>query len=374
MKVLFAVDSVFQLMIAVNLRLTEYKNDDADIVIYNSTLNADVYAKRLKDTRCFSNVYLAETPLTYCGGNYSFKKKLPKYFVYLKSLLVPNKTIEGICNGFGGNYDIFLFNGVGALPECIFNAITRKNATVNCYRFEDSYLSYTQEYGSNKGSVRKILERFSSIFGRKRLEQSIRGYYFSEPYLVNYEFKYPVLVAPKFSRNNDRLIETLNYVFSMKELVDDYKERYIFFECGDAFFFNNNDDLRYINKLIEIVGKENILIKRHPRIKDNRFEDLGVHIASGASVPWELIQLNMPLSDKVFITTKSAAAISSEIYFGDKCSAMFLYKGIEGEQGEIGTNFKKYMEKFKQKSQNGFWLPENIEEFTKLINMLEVKK
>ena len=374
MKILFATDSVFQLMIAVNLRLTVFKNDEADIIIYNSTLNADVFAKRLSETSCFSKVFFAVTPLTYCGKKYSQSQIFTKYLVYLKSLIAPMNTVKCICNDFEGDYDMFLFNGVGALPECIFNAIKKKRESVKCYRFEDSYLSYTQEYGSTKSRYRVLLEDASSILGRQKLEKNIDGYYFSEPSLVNYDFDYPIIRAPKFSRGNKELIDTLNYVFSIETILDSYDEKYIYFECGDAFFFNNNDDLRYVNKLIELVGKDNILIKRHPRIKENRFANMGVHIATGSSVPWELIQLNIPMKDKVFITTKSAAAITSEIYFGDVCSAMLLYKGIEGDQGEIGANFEKYMVDFKNKSKNGFWLPEDINEFETLIRSIEEKK
>lgn len=374
MKVLFAIDSVFQLMIAVNMRLTIYKEYEVDAVIYNSTLNADSYAERLRETQCFGKVFLAETPLTYCGQGYTKKQKIPKYLIYIKSLINPEYVFKSICPDFCDNYDVFLFNGVGALPECIYNAIRKRNDSVKCYRFEDSYLSYTQEYGSIKGKFRIILENIASLWGRKRLEENVSGYYFSEPGLVNYEFKYPIFQSEKFSRTNDALKKTLNHVFALDKLNDDYHEKYLFFECGDAFFFNNNDDLRFIDKLVELVGKDNVLIKRHPRIKENRFENKGVHIASGSTVPWELIQLNIHMEDKVFITTKSAAAITSEVYFGDKCSAILLYKGINGEQGEISENFEKYMVDFKNKSNNGFWLPESIDEFISLIKIFEEGK
>ncbi len=324
MNVLFAVDSVFQLMIAVNLRTTIYKEDVADIIVYNSTVGAKKYTKKLQETGAFKYCFFAETPLTYCGDNYSQKQKLSKYITYFKTLFMPEREMKQICPDFVGSYDVFLFNGVGALPECIYNVCKKRNPSIKCFRFEDSYLSYTQLYGSKKGTIRTLLETLAVFWGRKNLDNDVSGYYFSAPQLVQYNFDYPVLQAPKFNRMNSKLREILNHTFEFASLTDNYKEKYIFFECGDAFFFNNHNDLKYIEKLSSIVGEENILIKRHPRINENRFKKLGVHIAQGVSIPWELIQLNLELTGKIFITTKSSAALTSEVYFGDNCSVILL--------------------------------------------------
>ena len=375
MKVLFAVDSVFQLMTAINLRLTVYAHDDADIIVYNSTANAEWYCQRLAKTNAFRKCYWAKTPLTYCGSNYSLWKKIPKYLEYLISLVFPEKILNSILGEFPYTYDQFLFNGEGALPDCVFNVCKKKYTKCICYRFEDSYLSYTQLYGSQKGKIRQYLEKIAEfLFGRKDIGDNIRGYYFAAPDMVQYKFPYNILQAPKFSRNNPKLLEVLNTTFEYTPTIDDYHEKYIFFECGDAFFFNNHEDLEYVKLLAQIVGGNNVLIKRHPRIKENRYEGLGVHVAHSTSVPWELIQMNTPLKNKVFITTKSAAALTSEIYFGDQCDAMLLYKGIKGEQGEIGEKFENYMKCFKEKSTNRFWLPSSLEEFAVIIREIEKEK
>ncbi len=373
MKVLFLVDSVFQLMTAVNLRLTTYAEAEADIIIYNSTSGADLLCDRLSKTEAFKHCYLAKTPLTFCGDKYSKKEKLPKYILFIESLLFPKIVLNSIIPDFNQVYDVLLFNGIGALPECIFNVCKSLNPQLVCYRFEDSYLSYTQLYGSQKGLTRRLLENLSTfLFGRHNIEQSIKGFFFAAPELVQYDFPYAIIPSLKFSRDNTALLKVLNKMFNYSPTEDDYHEKYIFFECGDAFFFNNHEDLEYVKLLAQIVGGDNVLIKRHPRIKENRYEGLGIHIAHSTSVPWELIQMNTPFEDKVFITTKSAAALTSEIYFGDKCDAMLLYKGIKGEQGEIGEKFENYMKCFKEKSTNRFWLPSSLEEFANII--LEIEK
>ena len=82
-RILFGVDSLFQFIIATNLRTTVYKDDEADIIIYSSTLPARGVYEKVAKTNIYRNVYYADTSLCRCGKNYSFKQKLPKYFVYL---------------------------------------------------------------------------------------------------------------------------------------------------------------------------------------------------------------------------------------------------------------------------------------------------
>lgn len=373
MKVLFATDSVFQLIIAVNLRLTVYKDADADIIIYNSTNNADTYCENLKKTGIFSRCWCAKTPLTYCGNSYSTKEKLPKYFIYLKSLLWPEACIKKILGESLAYYDHFIFNGTGALPDCIFNVCQSFNPAIKCFRIEDGYVSYTEEYGKIKGKLRERLERLAAgASNRKYLSDNVYGYYLTAPELVCFEYPYPVLPTPKFSRVNTQLVEILNRTFGYTGVEDDYHEKYIFFECGDAFFNNNNEDVAYVQRLAELVGGENILVKLHPRSKVNRFADLGIHTAHSSTVPWELIQLNNRFEGKVFVTTKSSAVLSSKVYFDDNCDAVLVYKGIKSEQIGAGEAFEKSIEKFKNNT-NGFWTPQSVEEFADVIKVIEGK-
>lgn len=369
MRILFAVDSFFQLIEATNLRLTLYKDEIADIAIYASTPNAKLIRENLSNSGLFSNCYFLDTPLIRCGAKYTFKEKLPKYFIYAYTMVNPKGyAIQGL--GFSDvMYDTFLFSGNGALPECIFNAIRKVNKDIRCIRFEDSYVSYTREYGKVKGGFRLALEKFMyKIFGGARIEEYIDGYYFAEPELVQVKFNYPVIQAPKINRGNRELIEVLNEVFKFSELQDSYDEKFVFFESGDSFFEKNNEDVEFIKELIGLVGEDSVLIKRHPRCVENRFEKLGVHIAKGLPIPWELIQLNINMDQKVFITTTSAAALSSAVYFGDDSKSILLFEGMENKPSSVTDVMRKYMKAFQEKyGFNVLYMPKNMDEFKKII-------
>ena len=96
-----------------------YKTDHVDLIIYNSYPSAEKLYTKIKDKRYFDNVYFAKTPLTYCGKQYSFQQKFPKYFIYAVSLVSPQKILHDIIKtDFKISYDHLVFNGDGALLEC----------------------------------------------------------------------------------------------------------------------------------------------------------------------------------------------------------------------------------------------------------------
>ncbi len=374
MKVLFGVDSFFQLIVAINLKMSIYEKDCADIIIYSSTPNADKVCRKLEQTKIFERCFFADTVLTKCGNSYSFKEKFPKYFVYLASLVTPKQCMRKIIGAGDLNYDIFLFNGIGALPECIFNCCKKNNDNIICYRFEDGYISSTLNYGSKKGKLRMIFEKIiRGLFKNYDIEYSIKGYYFMEPDLVNYKFNYPVLKVPKLSRDNNELLIALNFIFDYDIAENVYKEKYIFLESGSTFFDNSDSDvdIQYIKELIKLVGKENILIKLHPRSKKNRFSELGVHVAEKSSVPWELIQLNNSFDNKILIAIDSSPILTSHVYFHDKCKSILLYKAINNYKLPV-KNLEQYITEFaKMYSSEKLYVPENSEKFKKIINQIK---
>ena len=374
MKVLFGVDSFFQLIVAINLKMCVYAKDSADIIIYSSTPNADRVCRKLEKTKIFERCFFANTVLTRCGGSYSFKEKFPKYFVYLKSLIKPKQCIRKIIGTDDLNYDVFLFNGIGALPECIFNCCKKNNNNIICYRFEDGYISSTLNYGSEKGIFRIAFEKIiRGLFKNYNIEYSIKGYYFMEPELVKYKFNYPVLKAPKLNRDNKEIIKVLNYIFDYNAAENTYNEKYIFLESGSTFFYNSDSDIdvQYVKDLLKLVGKENILVKLHPRSKINRFSKLGVHVVEKSSVPWELIQLNNHFDDKILIAIDSSPILTSHVYFNDKCKSILLYKAINNYK-LAGENLEQYIAEFiKKYSSDKLYIPENIEQFKKIINQMK---
>ena len=368
-KVLFGTDSYFQLMTAINLRTTVYKYWDADVIVYGSVPSADVIVSRLRETNVFDNVYLAATSLTKCGQKYTKKEKFPKYFVFLYSLISPKQVVKNaIGESLTTTYDEFVINSYGALPDAIFNVCYRNNKYVRIKRIEDGFVSYFTEFGSKKGKGRRFVETLSGLLlGNKNMRDFITGYYFVEPELVIAQLPYPVIRSPKFSRDNKELVKVLNHVFGYDETLKFNKKIYLF-EDGSLFFMNSDEEVDIVNELKTIVTPDNFIVKMHPRRKENRFKALGVDVMEKSSIPWEVVQLNNHFNDCIFMTVASSVAFSSDIYFGDKCHKILLYKCLNNPPKLVNDNFNKYLKLYKEKfGEDSLHIPSSYEELKNTV-------
>lgn len=370
MRVLFCIDSYFQLILAVNLRTTVYKDYVADIIVYNSIPTAESICIKLRKLKSFNHVWLARTSLTRCGKKYSFKEKLPKYGEYLMTIVSPQKRLEKyIGSSFDYKYDELIFNGTGALPECIFNAAYKQNNQLTCKRIEDSYVNYFTEYVSQKGKLRIGFESIIQLlFGRKSMEKYVSAFYFEDADLVSIHVPYSIVQAPKISRENQELVKTLNFLFDYEPDQILKEKEVIMFEDGRHFFSGDDEEVDIVKAILKEIDSSKIAVKMHPRRVKSRFDQFGVYTVKNSTVPWEIIQMNMPCTGKAFLTVSSAVVFSSGMYFNDKCKNILLYKCMKKEYSGLNSNFEQFVAKYKQKyGAKSILVPTSYEELVNVI-------
>ena len=197
---------------------------------------------------------------------------------------------------------------------------------------------------------------------------------FFEPGFVMFNPPYEIVQMAKISRKNETLKNILNCVFDYSNIQDSYEEKFIAFEDGGSYFNgegNDSEDVQLIKIISEKVGKGNLLVKTHPRCKINRFSPYGIKPNKTTSIPWEVIQMNKNFDGKVFITTASASALSSCLYFGDNTKIIMLYGCMKNKPKMINENFYKYIDKFIKKYGNKTLLiPKDKEELERILDEL----
>ena len=376
MRMLFVVDSFFQFIVATNMKLTLFQNDSVDVIIYNTTNNAETVYKNAKKFDIFDNCYLANSPMLYCGKRFTKMQKLQKYLRYVESLCFPKRSLKCVFKDKKDyNYDVLLFNSYGAMTDCIFNVILKYNSNAVCYRYEEGFGSYFKEFNNQKSKKRMLIEKnIRKIFGNEVINRYIKKFYFFEPGFVMFNPPYEIVQMAKISRKNETLKNILNCVFDYSNIQDSYEEKFIAFEDGGSYFNgegNDSEDVQLIKIISEKVGKGNLLVKTHPRCKINRFSPYGIKTNKTTSIPWEVIQMNKNFDGKVFITTASASALSSCLYFGDNTKIIMLYGCVKNKPKMINENFYKYIDKFIKKYGNKTLLiPKDKEELERILDEL----
>lgn len=364
-KVLIIANTYFQVITAINLKLTILKESFVDIVITDISTNYDLIAARLEKTKLFNSVQTANI------DEICYKKnKLIKY----KSLFFWKNTLKKFIKKDNYNYDVLMFFNYDVFTYSVFNKIYECNKDIKVYRYEEGFCSYLYDFSHL--IITKVYRIFRKIARKPRLEEKIEKYYFYHPDIVLFKANYKFEKIPTLDRANTKLLEILNNVFDYKKVKeqDEYNKKYIFFE--ECFFCDNIgvDDFDLIMQIADIVGRENLLVKLHPRNKIDRFSKYGISTNKTIGIPWEVIQMNREFSDKIFLTISSGSVLASKLYFGDNIKTYLLFNCTEKMSNMVGQEYFEYLRRIQEKfGINDFCIPNNKTEFLNTLKK-EVKE
>lgn len=316
MKKLIIVNTYYQLLIAMQLTRTVLHNIDLDLILVNSSKRFEEISNKIKkDTDFFCEIYFVEKEFL-VNSRTTLLKKIRYRLLY--SRINQRKYIDFSLD-FSSYDEIFFLNKSDFLLHILL-MVRKEVPHIKVSRFEEGFICYTES-----PSVKEILLNKAKTYNY--IDKMTSNYYFYEPsqvsdYLIN---RYTIKEIPKLSRNDQDFIDTITNVFELKEVSQKYPQKYIFFE---QCFLEDGlavDDFSLIVEIGKIVGKENLLIKMHPRSKTDRFAKHGYHtMFAEGNLPWEVVMLQHDFSNHVFITVNSGSVISPFIIFEEKIKTFYL--------------------------------------------------
>lgn len=319
MRVLFAVNTPYQMIVALQLTSTEYQNDEVDVLVTDNIAQYISIAEKAKQSGAFNCVYTMKAK----GKKWPSWKYTALGFIY-------NKEIYRLFPAIKNNkYDIFLFANSGGVSECIATLLRKMQHTSLCM-YEDGFVAYSDFYYKEIESAiyPNNLKSKLIYLHTKRAPFYIEKYYVFNPELLkNWKFPFEIREIKKIDQET---IPILNSVFDYEKTHENYDFDYIFFE--ESYFADGQEvgDVDIVEAIANIVGKENIKIKIHPRNPENRFEKLGFETNKETSTPWEVIALNINLQGKKLITISSGSSITSYFISGKKADKSILLYEMEG--------------------------------------------
>ena len=368
-KVLIVCNTVLQIMFAVNLRFTEFKDDEVDLIISDHTNNAKIIADNSQNVAAFSKVYYVETnefvrstAALESDGRFGFikdelnKVKILKHYIQLEK-----------------NYDVLLAANPDKFTNLLFECLLKRNPKLQYYMYEDGLSAYCVLGQSLKRQRHAEISGFHKVFDRlvqkKHASKYIKGLYLFEPELCMWDDKIPTLPMKKIDRNNIALLNTLNEMFRYDQLEDTYSEKYIFFEESYSVENTQVNDIALVEHIAETVGKENIKVKIHPRNTINRFKKLGYKTNVNTFIPWELIMLNEGMEDRALISIASGSIANPYIIMGMKTKSVVLMKCAQGDFGANGNIYNEFLyENIYAKNPEIFFVPSNLNDLDEIVN------
>lgn len=310
----FLCNTYYQLVVSLQIQMTIEKNASSILMISNHSKGTEEICEKIKKEHIFREVYYIET-------KHLCSKRVGTYY-RIQALF------DGIVgNLFGANIKNcnvkrFYYYNLDFATLAIYAALTRGNKQISPVMMEEGIGSYWGVQFKNK-MIRRI-EALRKIMGIANLSSSTTSFYCFTPNL--YQGCLLPLELPKIEKS-DVIIQILRNIFMYKGFSTRIKQKYIF--LGTIFDTEGENPIGehdLVNKVAELVGKDNLIIKTHPRDTSDDYSQRGVDIYKDSTIPWEVMQLVMDMSDKVILTTVSSAAVSLNLMCDDPIKAFMLYK------------------------------------------------
>ncbi len=318
MRRLIIAKTYYQMITAIQLKLTFFKKDKVVLLVSDDSRDAETICKELKKEGLFEDVIFFVTEYRWRMSrprierivdciDISFRKH-NRYEFFLKNLkdrrfdevMVYNFTIEQ----YG-----------------LYSLLADANPRIRFSLFEEGVFSY--DFIELETNRRKFIRTLRKAVLRPNITDAYKNYYCFRPEL------YSGPLTPKKIPDIDpkgRLPVILKNIFKIKESDLSFPEKYIFFASMiDAECSKPVGEYDLVKRIIQAVGKENIVIKIHPRDRRGLYEKSGLRVINNAYVPWEAIQLNADLHDKVYLTVNSTSVMSALTSPEKGIKAYFMY-------------------------------------------------
>lgn len=325
------VNSPINLMLAIQIRRTLYKNKVFDLVLSNGTSGLrDAFYTHILDS-VFNHVYFSD----YENINRSS---------IIRGIFNPS-VIWRILTGadFIDYQNIFFWN-----PTLLFQSyvtdLTRRNKPFNLHLYADAISGYFTDQpdefiGGKYGFV------WRKIFKYPCVKNMSYDYYMYCPEYMGYESNHDIVSVPAISTDDNEYKEICNKIFGN---INEIKEKVIILDTVHSENFLNPDDgINNIREIIKLYGSENVAVKPHPRQDKKIYASLNINVING-TFPFELYCMNHGIDDKLIISYGSSSSLLPYILFNSQHELIYIKTDCVDRQ-----NHGKKMDAFVQKLIDG---------------------
>lgn len=359
MNILFICNTPFQIITAVNIILSEfnYAAYSVDLAVTDQFGGHIKIAENLRKTDFLNNVFTAEV-----------RKSSHEKFKNVFQILLNRKRLYKRFNILPSyRYDrLFIYN-LDLTSTVIFERLKKENAALTVHRYEEGYAGYYNSFRQNKTCL--FYEGIQRLKKQPILSECLSGYWFYRPELLDKCYSDKIIFRiPPLTRHDELLVGIYNGIFGFEPArLTKYPEKYIFFE--ESYHINGHPihDFEIVKYISNIVGRDNLVIRLHPRCTENRFIKLGCRTVRPEGIPWEVVQLNADFTDKVFLTISSGSVLASKLFFNDNVRTIVLYKCLQDKIKNIGV-FDHFLNMLIDKSESDdFYLPSDTMELEDIL-------
>lgn len=355
----------FHLFNLIQLKLTLLKDQDVDIVLSLDT-DFSFHENSLKESGLFHRVIRSDV------SNILWTKEFNECSEENRESWFLDKLKQSCGSIPDEDYSDFYFGMDDAYNKFLYYCMVEMGMRPALHMFDEGTASYVLPF-TKRIQVDHIPH---SHFGEQAFLKNIKELLLYAPELRSGNLPFPVNKIPSIDRNSSEVRKIFNMIFGYKPGLT--LRRYIYFEGG---CFNDNMgtmDIDILNQVAEIIGKDNIAVKLHPRTVNDRFTRRGYYVMPNQNIPWEMYAINEELENHVYISNSSTAALTTRTIFGINTFTVNLFN-LDLLEHTLYTRQKNFSGSYKLQEQlfnkDGicFFSPKNANELKVILKYLEGK-
>ncbi|MCM1216731.1 MAG: alpha-2,8-polysialyltransferase family protein [Lachnospiraceae bacterium] len=333
-KVLFICNTYLQLINAIQIKISGFDNDhsekyEVDLLLSDYSRNTEAVAKKLEELHMFRRV----------------KEVKIKEYTYTQGII--RDFFDVMALNFGKNqkyrsllwddmiYDMIFSFQYGVLTYTIFDMNQEKNKQPECIFYEEAISSYADVILRNPGKRIWLTKLLRKMIPRKDMSECYHKFYCYYPECVPAEYGLECRQITAWSREDQKLRDILNYIFVYIPEKHIFPQKYIYFATSTDIDGKPVGETEIVLRIADLVGKENLLVKMHPRDDRTIYEDNGLIVSRESAIPWEVVQLNHDFSGHIFISLSSNSVLSATAILGDDVKGFFLSPMVRGKNQEV---------------------------------------
>lgn len=321
MKILAIVNTSYQMIVVAHLRKQLFADAEMDIIITDQVPDGDRMAQRVEQTDLFDKVLYVRDKSELQDAAF-----MDKVVDILQFSLAEGKRFSVDALGLRERYDELLYYNFDLFAIRLFDTYVKRNPQIKLCRFEEGFLSYnTETAGIDNNSRRAWILRLRKLLKiKKNWEPYFHKYYCFFPWLIRRETGYALEQIPTIQRQDADMIQLLDRIFDYKPDPMEYRAKVIYFEgwfkCGEQSI---------VQQIVDAVGKENIVVKPHPRHKTDWEKRFGVRTSTNDHMPWEIVQMNLDVTGSVLVAVSSSCPAVGSAILGDDVPALYLFPCVQ---------------------------------------------
>ena len=351
LAILVVANTPFQIVVACHILQLYYPQAEVDLCISNGIRDAENLVKHATETGVFRNVRLLKNRKHFAKGYIS------KPFAWLSNIY---RNYKIACSLSKSKYDLFLFSNISVLTKLLTTKLRKSNHLIKIQLFEEGMSTYTRRFAD--GDAPSSLYR-RWVDRKGVLDILDRLYVFNPAFLAWKPTNGQVQELPKISPKNAAFRNLINQIFDYANCRDRYDKKLIFFEESHALEGFDVPDLEMVEQMADKIGKDNVMVKIHPRNPYNRFAKLGYKTNIDTAIPWEVIMLNEQLTDKILVTISSGSVVYPYLYLGIPTTSYSLIRCIKERPGLMKGEMGDLMQKVYDAYPDILIAPKSFEDF-----------